>query len=61
MARQVRILEAKAAEIERVNDLLREEIDYARTDTYIEQVAREQLGLIGPNEVPYAPGAKRGP
>jgi cell division protein DivIC len=61
LMRQVRALENRAAEISRANDLLREEIDFARSDAYIEQVAREQLGLIWPNEIPYAPGGRRGP
>lgn len=61
MAREVRLLEARVAELRRANDRLQEEIEYAQTDAFIEQVAREQLGLIGPNEVPYAPGVRTGP
>ncbi|GEM_PF-438860 len=32
---------------------LNEQIDYMSTDAYIEQIAREKLGLIRPGEIPY--------
>lgn len=32
---------------------LQKEIDFAQTDAYIERVARDELGLIMPNEVRY--------
>lgn len=56
LVEQVRSLERQASELEAANAELKEEIQYARTDAYIEQVAREELGLVWPNEIPYAPG-----
>ena len=35
---------------------LREELEYAKTDDYIMRAARDQLGLIMPNEVRYVNG-----
>lgn len=58
LTRQVRELEAEAAGLATENARLVEEIKYVQTDTYIEQVAREELGLIWPNEIPYAPGGR---
>lgn len=60
LARQVGDLEAQAASLEAENARLAEEIEYAKSDAYIEQVAREELGLVWPNEIPYAPGGRAG-
>ncbi len=56
LARQVRQLEDQAALLETENERLTEEIKYAQTPEYIERIAREELGLVWPNEIPYAPG-----
>jgi cell division protein FtsB len=32
---------------------LREELEYAQTDDYVEQVARKELGLMKPGEIRY--------
>jgi len=61
LARQVRQLEAEAAELTAANQKLAEEIKYAQTPEFIERMAREELGLVWPNEIPYAPGAEVAP
>jgi len=35
------------------NQLLRSQIDYLMSDEYVEKAAREQLGYINGNEIPY--------
>lgn len=61
LANQVRALEERVVELREANDRLRQEIEYAKTDAYIIEVAREQLGLVWPNEIPYASGTASGP
>jgi len=58
LAGQVGDLERRVEAIRFQNELLREQIDFAKTDAYIEQVAREELGLVRPNEVLYAPSSQ---
>lgn len=41
-----------------VNAALKEERDKLNTPAYIEKIAREELGLVKPGEVPYIPAAK---
>jgi len=53
---RVRELEHQVEALQAANQELREQIDYAQTDAYIEQVARERLGLVHPGEVLYTPG-----
>ncbi|HCJ10696.1 MAG TPA: hypothetical protein DHW14_05985 [Clostridiales bacterium] len=61
LADQVRELERRAEEIREFNEQLRARIDHAKTDEYIIEVAREKLGLVWPNEVPYTTGGGSGP
>lgn len=56
LARQAHQLEDQAARLEAENQRLTEDIKYAQTPEYIERIAREELGLTWPNEIPYAPG-----
>lgn len=56
LAGQASALEEELETLRRSNQVLQERIEYAKTDEYIEQVARERLGLVGPHEIPYAPG-----
>lgn len=56
LAGQASALEEELETLRRSNQVLQERIEYAKTDEYIEQVARERLGLVGPNEIPYARG-----
>jgi len=53
---RVRELERQVENLQAANQELQEQIEYARTDAYIEQVARERLGLVRPNEVLYTTG-----
>lgn len=53
-ANKVRLEQAK-----QVNQQLLEERDRLNTPNYIEKVAREELGLVKPGEVPYIPAQKK--
>lgn len=57
LAGQASELERTVESLRQTNEVTRERIEYARTDVFIEQVAREELGLVGPKEIPYAPGS----
>jgi cell division protein FtsL len=62
LARQARDLEQRVAALTEENERLAAEIEYAKTDEYIERIAREELGLTRPNEIPYSTaGASTGP
>jgi cell division protein FtsB len=41
--------------IDRNNELVRK-IEFAKTDEYVERIAREELGLLKPGEVRYVTG-----
>ncbi len=60
LAAQVRDLEHQTERLEAENARLLDDINFARTDAYIERVAREELGLVWPNEIPYASGERTG-
>lgn len=51
---QHRDLEEYAFELQQNNDELRRRVELLRSDTrFLEQIARERLGLVRPNEVVY--------
>ena len=54
-AGEKRLAEAKAeyAQLQRELDSLREELEYTRTDDYVERIARDELGLMMPGEIRY--------
>lgn len=60
------INQEKAAHQNRLNQLmqtkaeLKDERDRLNTPAYIEKIAREELGLVKPGEVPYIPSDKSG-
>ena len=54
-------LEDQVAALRAENQRLAQEIEFTKTDEYIKQVAREELGLIWPDEIPYARGVRSGP
>ncbi len=58
LSRMEQQLEDQAGALEAENKRLAEEIAYAQTPEYIERIAREELGLVWPNEIPYAPGRR---
>jgi cell division protein FtsB len=55
-AESVQTLEQQKAQALDENAALQRKIDFAKTDEYIERVAREQLGLLKKNEVRYVTG-----
>jgi cell division protein FtsB len=61
MRRLVLGLEDQVAALRAENQRLAQDIEFARTDEYIKQVAREELGLVWPDEIPYARGVRLGP
>jgi cell division protein DivIC len=48
-------VEREVAAIKTRNEAIRQQIEEMQTDTYIEKVAREKLGLIKPGETVYIP------
>lgn len=53
--RETEMVNAQLAEVREVNSSLLAEKGNLSTAAYIEKVAREQLGLVKPGEVPYIP------
>jgi cell division protein FtsL len=58
MRREAETLRARAATLKSENERLQQEQQLLQTDTYIEKVAREELGLVRPGETPYIIGPK---
>jgi len=54
-------LEDQVTALRAENQRLAQEIEFTKTDEYIKQVAREELGLVWPDEIPYAHGVRSGP
>lgn len=52
---ETELVKARMAEESALNKSLNAEKDKLSTAEYIEKVAREQLGLVKPGEVPYIP------
>lgn len=50
---QISVVEREIGVWEARCDELRKQIDYISSDEYAEKVAREQLGLVKPGEVPF--------
>lgn len=50
-SQQEEILSKKIMEQEERTDNLNEQKKYVKTDKYIEEIAREKLGLINPDEI----------
>ena len=61
MRHLVQELDAQLAALRVDNERLTQEIAFVKTDQYVQQVAREELGLVWPNEIPYARGVRLGP
>lgn len=49
--RQVEISQNKLTALEQENDLMQQQIDDLMTDAGVEQLAREQLGMVEPGEI----------
>lgn len=52
---ETELVKARMNEVVESNNKLTAEKEKLSTATYIEKVAREQLGLVKPGEVPYIP------
>ncbi|MCX7780141.1 MAG: septum formation initiator family protein [Negativicutes bacterium] len=48
----------KLEQLKQVNASLNEELERLKKPSYIEKLAREELGLVKPGEVPYIPAGK---
>lgn len=53
--RETEAVNAQLSEVNEINSNLVAEKEKLSTAAYIEKVAREQLGLVKPGEVPYIP------
>lgn len=59
MQRDLQAMQAEVEELREVNRELSRQLELLRSDAYVEQVAREKLGLVKPGEtriVPVPPG-----
>lgn len=56
LRREADNLRAREATLKVENERLNQEQQLLQTDTYIEKVAREELGLVKPGETPYIMG-----
>ena len=57
-SRQLREVRAYRDSLRVQADAATDRLEYARTDAYIERVARDELGMIMPGEVRYVNGAR---
>ncbi len=53
--RETAFLQERIAELEQANKSLTTEKSQLSSPNYVEKIAREQLGLVKPGEVPYIP------
>jgi len=53
--RETASLQERIAELEHSNKTLTDEKSRLSSPAYVEKIAREQLGLVKPGEVPYIP------
>lgn len=54
LKRELRQVEEKSAELQAANDKLRQEVALLHSDrSYLERIARKELGLVKPDEVIY--------
>lgn len=54
MRQEARALEQRIEQLKKENRRLTQDLDYLRSDQYIEKVAREELGLVRPGDVAVA-------
>jgi cell division protein FtsL len=53
--RETTMLKERISELEQSNKALADETSRLSSPSYVEKIAREQLGLVKPGEVPYIP------
>ncbi len=51
MRQEAKAMERRIDQLKRENRQLGQQLDYYRSDEYVEKVAREELGLVRPNDV----------
>ena len=51
MRQEARAIERRVDQLKHQNKDLTQKLDYYRSDEYVEKVAREELGLVRPNDV----------
>ncbi len=64
MQRDLKAVQAEVQQLREVNRGLSQQLELLQSDAYVEQVAREKLGLVKPGEtriVPVTPGASEAP
>ena len=61
LRQEAQALEQRIDALKRQNRDLTQDLDYYRSDQYIEKVAREELGLVKPGDVAVVMAAPRGP
>ena len=64
MQKDLRDVQAQVKQLREVNSNLSQQLELLQSDAYVEQVAREKLGLVKPGEtriVPVDPGAAGAP
>lgn len=59
LQREMTTLEQRLAKAQAANQAYKKEIELLQTDEYVEMVARRELGLVKPGEIPYMTGLKR--
>lgn len=52
MRQEARAIQQRIEQLKQENRRLSRELDYLKSDEYIEKVAREELGLVRPGDVP---------
>lgn len=58
---QVGALKQRIAVVRQQNEALKERAELLRTPDFVERVAREELGLVKPGEIPYVEVPQEGP
>jgi len=53
--RETKSLKSKITELEQTNKSMADEKNLLSSPAYVEKIARDQLGLVKPGEVPYIP------
>ena len=57
--KETAVIKQQLEQAKAINQELLSEKERLRTPSYVEKLAREQLGLVKPGEVPYLPSDKR--
>lgn len=55
---EINVKQQELAKLKDKNQKLQDEVDMSKTDSYIEKLARERLGLVKPGEAPVVPKSK---